>query len=116
MTSKATPGLYASLLVQLSAFVVENSYLSFESTFGGHHLHYVFSFECSCVNIVNSNNQITREEMPFQTASSFNRVDSRSILRGLDDDLQLSGRSVTIATYNTLHDAVGVNGRRLSMG
>ena len=81
---------------------VQDSNLSLESRLGSHHLHDLFSRVRSSIDVVDADNQVAGEDIPFQSTSFLYRMDRRPVLGRVDDNLQLSWRSDAIATNDRL--------------
>ena len=83
-------------------FKVQDGNFALESGLGRHHLHDLFGGVSARVDIVHAYNQISRENVAFQTASLFHRMHGRTVFGRVNYNLEFARRGIAVAANNGL--------------
>ena len=79
---------------------VQDSDLALEPGLGRHHFHDLLGRVGPRIDIVDGNDQITRENVALQTAALLDRVDGGAVLGGVNDNFEFAGWGVAVAADN----------------
>ena len=78
---------------------MKNCDLSLALASFSHHFHELGCSESTGVRVVDRNDQVSRVYATLETAATFDFMNGRAVLGGMNYNVQLARRSMAVATY-----------------